>query len=420
MARHSICVARAAAFGLVLICLTWTGAVDAGPNSRGDCPTTPPCIPQAKTFGYFETRWREWPGQGKPEEKFPRSVGAEVMPTPPGQEQMPLPRATPLPSKPPTTGDQGGLDNLLPLGPQPKGQLPGIEKQGPDILPLPGGIDLLKPDTLKPQEKPKDTVPGKTQAQSDQPAANKSQEKPDSPIAPIGPSAKEPTFDGGLPGLAPPEKLVPQLRPTLSTPLPAIPIEKNLSPIEPGKTPPAGTPGKPVLPQSNSPKPIDSGATESSQPDGLPGESQKGPRLQANWDSALYPESTGSGDLRLTGAKEEISAPDPQAGLDGYCPVQLCEHERWVQGNPKYKVRYHGQIFLLSGPEEQKRFLATPRRYAPAFDGDDRVVATEEARRVPGKTECSAIYNKRVYLFSNPITLKQFREDPDRYTKVSQ
>ena len=417
MARQSRWIMKAAALlGFTLVWLTWNGAANAGPNSRSGCPTTTPCIPQAKTFGYFETKWRKWPGQANPEEVFPESVGRERLPTPPGQEEMPLPKATPLPNKPPATSDEGLPGNLLPLGPQPKDQVPGMEKLGPDILPMPGGTVLPTPDASKLPEKSKDTLFGKAPEKSELPAAKGPLEKSDEPIAP---SSKEPALEGGLPGLSSPEKIVPPLRPTLSTPLPATPIERNLGPTGPGNRPSTATPDKPGLPKS-SPKPLDSGAIDPGRPDELPGKPQRNTALQASWNSALYPESTGSGDLRLTGAKEEASAPDPQAALDGYCPVQLCEHERWVRGDPRYKARYHGQIFLLSGPEEQKRFLASPRRYAPAYDGEDRVVAAEEGRRVPGRAEYSAIYNKRIYLFSNSVTLKQFREIPDQYTKAPQ
>lgn len=107
--------------------------------------------------------------------------------------------------------------------------------------------------------------------------------------------------------------------------------------------------------------------------------------------------------------------PDGPYGLEGYCPVTLLEKEEWVPGNPQFAVQHQGKVYLLAGPAQQKRFLANPVRYIPADGGMDPVLAVEENRHVPGRTEFCAVYDGRLYLFSSAETLARFHQDPKKY-----
>jgi YHS domain-containing protein len=142
--------------------------------------------------------------------------------------------------------------------------------------------------------------------------------------------------------------------------------------------------------------------------------------LQADWSTALHPESLSSGDLRTTSYVQSPAPAQQPPTLDGYCPVELCEHERWTPGNPRYKSVYDGRTFLFSGPAQQKRFLSAPGRYVPAYSGNDPVLAVEQKRELPGVTEHCAIYQGRLYMFSSPATLKTFRQKPGRYTEAAE
>ena len=48
-------------------------------------------------FGYFPTTWRQWPGAQPLEQTNPRAVGLELLPTPAGQEIVPMPPLVPSP-----------------------------------------------------------------------------------------------------------------------------------------------------------------------------------------------------------------------------------------------------------------------------------------------------------------------------------
>jgi len=106
---------------------------------------------------------------------------------------------------------------------------------------------------------------------------------------------------------------------------------------------------------------------------------------------------------------------NPPLGLDGYCPVTLCEQQRWAPGNPRWGAIHRGRTYLFAGPEEQRRFFADPDRYAPVISGNDIVLATEQGRVVPGMREHGVFYQGRVYLFSEEGTLEKFSRNPAAY-----
>lgn len=104
--------------------------------------------------------------------------------------------------------------------------------------------------------------------------------------------------------------------------------------------------------------------------------------------------------------------------LDGYCPVELCENNAWVMGDPNYGIRHRGRTYLFAGPEQAQRFWADPDRYAPVLSGYDVVVFVEEGRMVPGTRRCGLFVNQQIYLFSNEATRERFERNPRHYTNL--
>ncbi len=93
--------------GIVLViglgAIVWAGP---RPDLPRPCPNG--CVPNAGNFGYFTTTWRQWPGERHPEQDNPIGVGREPLPTPEGQEQLPLPPVG-APSKPPAAAPNGPI-----------------------------------------------------------------------------------------------------------------------------------------------------------------------------------------------------------------------------------------------------------------------------------------------------------------------
>jgi YHS domain-containing protein/thiol-disulfide isomerase/thioredoxin len=103
-------------------------------------------------------------------------------------------------------------------------------------------------------------------------------------------------------------------------------------------------------------------------------------------------------------------------GLDGYCPVSLCEKpDVWTMGDTRWGVQHRGRTYLFAGPEQQKKFLANPNRYSPVLSGDDPVLALDHGQSVPGSRSYGGFFGDRIYLFSSEATYQQFSQNPNRY-----
>lgn len=105
----------------------------------------------------------------------------------------------------------------------------------------------------------------------------------------------------------------------------------------------------------------------------------------------------------------------PVLGLDGYCPVQLYEHYRWVPGRPQWGAIYEGRTYLFAGQQEQQMFLADPARYSPVAAGFDPVLVLDQGQQVPGRREFGVVCDGRVFLFASEASRARFEQSPDRY-----
>ena len=160
---------------------------------------------------------------------------------------------------------------------------------------------------------------------------------------------------------------------------------------------------------------------------GRPSPSQDDMPIRADWNASLGPETVGGNQQRTVSFEQSASktanplrnAPERcnplRRALEGYCPVQLQENDRWVAGKPDLQATYQGQVFYFSSEIARKRFKTTPEKYAPIQGGSDVVMAAEENRAVPGTVNHSAVWHGRLYLFANSATLATFQEDPARY-----
>ncbi|MGQ9576786.1 MAG: hypothetical protein ACUVUC_15890 [Thermoguttaceae bacterium] len=130
-----------------------------------------------------------------------------------------------------------------------------------------------------------------------------------------------------------------------------------------------------------------------------------------------------AGPLGRTALPQPAREPQVPLGLDGYCPVQLLETDRWVRGDWRFRVIHRGRLYLFAGPEEARRFFADPDRYAPMLSGNDVVLAVDHSQLVPGMRRFGAYYgtvdDRRVFLFASAATFQRFRQDPERYAAAA-
>lgn len=109
-----------------------------------------------------------------------------------------------------------------------------------------------------------------------------------------------------------------------------------------------------------------------------------------------------------------------QVGLEGYCPVSVVMQESWIPGDPAITCTHQGRIYRFAGEGEKRAFEANPDWYAPAFSGDDAVLASRQGLVVAGKRAYSAAYKSRLYLFASPDTRNAFVANPETYVRRTQ
>jgi protein disulfide-isomerase len=199
-------------------------------------------------------------------------------------------------------------------------------------------------------------------------------------------------------------------------------------------TPPAATPGS-ATPQSqlavNNPYAQSMSAATPQQSIQTPAVAvnpytatgHSGPSMPAASNIAQVSTQSPVPNASATVAATPASAPDlralppnaPPMGFEGYCPVSMRQHWKWVAGDPRYGAIHMGRTYWFVGTNEQQQFLADPNRFSPALSGMDPVMAIDHRQQVPGKREHSIDYDNLFYMFSSEATLQQFAANPERY-----
>ena len=118
---------------------------------------------------------------------------------------------------------------------------------------------------------------------------------------------------------------------------------------------------------------------------------------------------------RVQPSAVQLPAGNPPLGLDGFCPVELAEGQRWVSGDPRWGLIHRGRTYLFAGPEQRDRFDRDPDGYAPAAGGNDVVLLLERGEMTPGRREHGGWFQGRVYLFANEATYEKFCTAPKQY-----
>ncbi len=106
---------------------------------------------------------------------------------------------------------------------------------------------------------------------------------------------------------------------------------------------------------------------------------------------------------------------NPPLGLDGYCPVELTEAQRWQLGDRRWGAIHRGRTYLFAGSTQQQRFLVNPDSYSPVIAGDDVVLTLDQRQSVAGRREHGVFFGGRIYLFANEASLEKFSRDPHHY-----
>ncbi len=402
------------AIGVCFVLPAWFGQSASGDVSlQSECRGAGTCVPNARHFGYFPRKWREWRDESRADKKFPQSISAEVLPTPKGTEELPLPKESEVPEAPPrgTGPPEGGLS----LPAEPPLKTPVAE----GILPPGKKIQIEEQPEMPTEPEP---------PLLEEPPAEEELTLPGMPAESESPSMPGQDTEPDLPGLPlEPEK---PLLPKEDQSLPGLPLDGSAD----------------TAPDARWQKPADAaGAARSEQNAGLHREFWASDALEgtvdppatssktieeAAYETTVAPwakphrrppenkQNSAAADPTSMPAEESKPADRPPLGLAGFCPVQLGERESWVPGDPQWTAVYQGRTYQFCGPVEREHFQSNPDKYAPVFSGFDPVLAVDENRHEPGRTDFCAVYNGRLYMFSNAVSLARFRQDTRRYAVI--
>jgi hypothetical protein len=409
-------MARGAAFSVVILAIAWlSSTLFAESEIEYPRPCPGGCQPRVGTWGFNPVQWRRWPGTPKQDETNPRAVISEPTATPEGIREQPLPRSIPLQPyqqpmpQPPQGRMQYDSPQMQPLPAEPlsppappkcpagiPGPQGGTPAEGGTILPPEGGTILPPEGTIVP---PAGTVMPAT------PPEKKGKEPETKPSKPL-------IEEGEFPGL-------PDEKPAAK---PATPSKNKSSDL--------------LMPvPQEGPKQAAAPATHRStrgtrDTDWASLAGNKEPKRNAMPTNVYRADSIGTASgspvdgIQQTGyaAAEPTARADAASqktvwtvGLNGYCPVELARSGRWVLGDLRWTVVHQGCIYRLAGAAQRQQFLADPDRFAPVNSGNDIVLQVEKNRAVPGQAAHCAIYNNRLYMFSNADTRLEFNKHPERY-----
>ncbi|MBN1908759.1 MAG: hypothetical protein JW818_03385 [Pirellulales bacterium] len=374
------------------------------------------CYPNTQYWGYFPRQWKMWPGdENRPDIVDPKGIGRELLPTPQGTKPIPLPK------------EQYADPNVM-LEPG----LPPVD-QGPATGPVP------------PPQVPFQLEPGidpGLPAIPDQPTDLKDKDPLSLPIEGTQSKAKTPSKFGpiyGQPSEWGPTSQKPTARQSLA--MPATDPAVIRSGAKGGKLFEQMAVRQPTIPQPSGLKRTDSGGPSAPLPSSTSLPKAASRVQEADWKTPIETKKTlikkptveqtpatpssSSQEWRSqrktepAHAERQVEYREPIAkaplGLEGYCPVELVQSERWLEGDRRLSVEYQGRTYLISGPVQHRLFRAHPERYAPVLAGCDPVLAAEGKGRVPGRTDACAVFEGRLYMFSGQATLAQFRANPKQY-----
>ncbi len=106
-------------------------------------------------------------------------------------------------------------------------------------------------------------------------------------------------------------------------------------------------------------------------------------------------------------------------GTKGFCLVTLRDSRDLQDGLAQYSAVYEGETYYLGGPEQQRKFMASPRTYVPAATGADVVHMGLTGERLLGSLDHAVWYKGRLYMFTSAETMETFVAAPSTYAVLN-
>ena len=115
---------------------------------------------------------------------------------------------------------------------------------------------------------------------------------------------------------------------------------------------------------------------------------------------------------------KKVTVKKVAVGMDGYSPVALWNHRKWVEGRAEFAMKHKGVTYHFANAKERKEFELNPALYAPRLLGCDPVILQGTDRAIAGDIEYGAYFDGELFFFVSKASRKKFRETPLRYTRT--
>ena len=102
--------------------------------------------------------------------------------------------------------------------------------------------------------------------------------------------------------------------------------------------------------------------------------------------------------------------------LRGYCPVTYHKPGRAIKGEARFTAVYDRKVFRFTDGRALHHFNQDPDKYMPAYDGHC-ATAMAQTRKVYGNPELFVIEGGRSYFFLTEEAKKEFQADAKKFIK---
>ncbi|MCA9080203.1 MAG: hypothetical protein KDA58_06565 [Planctomycetaceae bacterium] len=99
-------------------------------------------------------------------------------------------------------------------------------------------------------------------------------------------------------------------------------------------------------------------------------------------------------------------------GLKGFCAVALRDDRDLRDAKEEFSALFNGRLYSFSNEASLQKFLDDPMRYAPAARGNDVIHLALTGEEVEGSLDYAAWYQGRLYLFTSVETMETFTSAP--------
>jgi YHS domain-containing protein/thiol-disulfide isomerase/thioredoxin len=120
----------------------------------------------------------------------------------------------------------------------------------------------------------------------------------------------------------------------------------------------------------------------------------------------------------LVGKPQTAASSESYVGLDGYCPVELGQNRKWIQGKYEFEMDYKGIGYRFASKANFDQFKKYPDRFAPQVLGCDPVVLSSSHKAIPGRTDFGAFFDGKLYLFKTSDSRTAFKKNPMKYIRI--